>query len=70
MSDIVDYATEQIELVTTWAVRAAATARREVKVTGRCANCDATVAPDAAFCDADCRDDYGWRVRRMREQAN
>lgn len=42
---------------------------REAAIPGRpgvCANCEATIAATARFCDVDCREDHERRVRAAR----
>lgn len=63
MADMADIAAEREQIDTE---RAIAAARRhqqtEPVACGLCHNCEACIPVDAAFCDADCRDD--WQLRR------
>ncbi|THF61416.1 DUF2116 family Zn-ribbon domain-containing protein [Pseudothauera nasutitermitis] len=63
MADIADIAAEREQLDTARAIEAA---RKRLTLApvpcGHCYNCDEPVGEGAAFCDADCRDD--WQVRK------
>ncbi len=64
MADFADIASEREQIDTARAIEAA---RRPTSpgpiACGQCHNCDASVLPGHAFCDADCRDDWEKRKR-------
>jgi len=58
--DIYDRASEQEEK----ARKIALTHRKpELKAVGICYNCDESIAPNACYCDGDCREDHELRER-------
>lgn len=59
--DLVDQAQESEVLFLATALAGIHDAVPEMPSTGRCYNCQAHVAPELRFCDADCRDDYARR---------
>lgn len=64
MPDIADLAAEREQIDTARAIAAARTpASTEPRPCGLCHNCEAPLPDGAAFCDADCRDDWQLRQR-------
>lgn len=66
MPDIADIAAEREQIDTARAIAAArARSSTDPKPCGLCHNCDEPLGDGAAFCDADCRDD--WALRRRHQ---
>jgi hypothetical protein len=58
--DLTDQATflEEMQREKAYEAVQAALRRDQTMPTGECRNCGQITAPEARFCDADCRDDY------------